>query len=181
MTALTVFGATAVSAMLLFYTLEERASRYVLFFAGACAASSAYGFLQGAWPFGVVEAIWAAVALRRWRGRVATNRSATTRPIACDMSALSSAERVRYEVLRARMLNSVVAVSATRDTYRLRLEPSTSLPELAEWMTLEHRCCPFLTLRFALEPELSSLEIGGSERIKTFVGEEFRLIAAKQL
>ena len=78
MTALTVFGATAVSAMLLFYALEERAPRYVFFFAGACAASSAYGFLQGAWPFGVVEAIWAAVALRRWRGRVATNRSATS-------------------------------------------------------------------------------------------------------
>lgn len=53
--------------MLLFYALEARGPLYVLGFAFACAAGSAYGFLQGAWPFGVVEAIWAAVALRRWR------------------------------------------------------------------------------------------------------------------
>jgi hypothetical protein len=177
MTALTIFGAIAVSAMLLFYAFEERAPRYVLFFAGACAASSAYGFLQGAWPFGVVEAIWAAVALQRWRGRTPTNRSATARPIACDMSALSTVERARYDIVRESMLNSVAGVSATRDAYRLQLEPSASLSEIAEWMALEHRCCPFLTLRLVLDAGLRSLEIGGSEMIKTFVGEEFRLVA----
>ncbi len=69
MDPLTVFGALAVSAMLLFYALEERSPAYVLAFALACLASSAYGFLQGAWPFGVVELIWAGVALRRWRSR----------------------------------------------------------------------------------------------------------------
>jgi hypothetical protein len=69
MDGLTLFGLVAVSAMLVFYALEERDPLYVLAFAGACALASAYGFLQGAWPFGVVEAIWAAVALRRWRQR----------------------------------------------------------------------------------------------------------------
>jgi hypothetical protein len=53
--------------MLVTYALEERSAWYTLGFAGACAAGSVYGFLQGAWPFGVVELIWAAVALRRWR------------------------------------------------------------------------------------------------------------------
>jgi hypothetical protein len=66
MDGLTLFGAVAVSLMLLFYTLEHRAPVFVLAFAGACAASSIYGFAQGAWPFGVVEAIWTVVALRRW-------------------------------------------------------------------------------------------------------------------
>jgi presenilin-like A22 family membrane protease len=66
---LTAYGALAVAAMLLFYALESRSSWYVLAFAGACLASSAYGFLQGAWPFGVVEAIWSLVALRRWWDR----------------------------------------------------------------------------------------------------------------
>jgi hypothetical protein len=66
---LTLFGAAAVSAMLLFYALEGRSPWFVLAFAGACLASSAYGFLQGAWPFGVVELIWSAVALDRWRRR----------------------------------------------------------------------------------------------------------------
>lgn len=66
MDGLTLFGAVAVSLMLLFYALEHRSPMFVLAFAGACAASSMYGFAQGAWPFGVVEAVWAVVALRRW-------------------------------------------------------------------------------------------------------------------
>lgn len=53
--------------MLVSYALEERSRWFILAFAVSCALGSAYGFLQGAWPFGVVEAIWAAVALRRWR------------------------------------------------------------------------------------------------------------------
>jgi len=54
----------------LFYALEDRSPSFTLAFAAACAMGSAYGFLQGAWPFGVIEAIWAAVAVRRWRAKV---------------------------------------------------------------------------------------------------------------
>lgn len=64
---LTIFGLIAVTAMLVSYALEKRSHWYILAFAGSCALGSAYGFLQGAWPFGVVEAIWAVVALARWR------------------------------------------------------------------------------------------------------------------
>jgi hypothetical protein len=66
MDRLTLFGLFAVTAMLIFYALEPRSRWFVLGFAAACALGSAYGFLQGAWPFGVVEAVWALVALRRW-------------------------------------------------------------------------------------------------------------------
>jgi hypothetical protein len=66
MDTLTWFGLFAVTAMLVCYALEERSPWFILAFAAACALGSAYGFLQGAWPFGVVEAIWAGVALRRW-------------------------------------------------------------------------------------------------------------------
>lgn len=69
MDALTWFGLFAVSAMLACYAFEERSPWYILGFAVACALGSIYGFLQGAWPFGVVEAIWAVVALRRWYRR----------------------------------------------------------------------------------------------------------------
>lgn len=65
--ALTLFGLFAVIAMLVFYALEARSRWFVLAFAGACALGSVYGFLQGAWPFGVVEAMWALVAVQRWR------------------------------------------------------------------------------------------------------------------
>ena len=66
MNALSVYGAAAVSLMLVFYALESRSHVFVLGFAAACLASSLYGFLQGAWPFGVVELVWSGVALRRW-------------------------------------------------------------------------------------------------------------------
>ena len=66
MDGLTLFGLVAVSLMLVTYALEARSHWFVLAFAGACALGSIYGFAQGAWPFGVVEAIWALVALRRW-------------------------------------------------------------------------------------------------------------------
>ncbi len=69
MDTLTIFGALAVGSMLIFYAMEERSRSFVLAFAAACLASSAYGFLQGAWPFGVVELVWAGVALRPWQKR----------------------------------------------------------------------------------------------------------------
>ena len=64
---LTLFGLFAVTAMLVFYALESRGRRYTLGFAGACLLGSLYGFLQGAWPFGLVEGIWSIVALGKWR------------------------------------------------------------------------------------------------------------------
>ena len=64
--ALTAFGLFAVSAMLVCYAFEDRSRWWVAGFAAACGLGSIYGFLQGASPFGVVEAIWAAVAARRW-------------------------------------------------------------------------------------------------------------------
>ena len=70
MNALTLFGACAVTVMLLAYTLERRAVGWVFVFALACAASSLYGWLAGTWPFGVVEGVWALVALRRGVMRV---------------------------------------------------------------------------------------------------------------
>jgi hypothetical protein len=66
MSALAAFGLAAVSAMLVTYALEKRSTWFILAFAGACALGSIYGFLQGAWPFGIVEGVWAIVALGRW-------------------------------------------------------------------------------------------------------------------
>jgi len=69
MDGLTLFGLFAVTAMLVTYALEDRSHWFISAFAASCALGSIYGFLQGAWPFGLVEAIWAGVALRRWSVR----------------------------------------------------------------------------------------------------------------
>jgi hypothetical protein len=61
-----VFGSAAVASMLVMYTLEDRSAWFVLAFAGACAASAAYGVLIEAWPFAAIEGIWSVIAVRRW-------------------------------------------------------------------------------------------------------------------
>ena len=75
MDALTLFGLAAVSLMLVFYALEDQGAGYILAFAVSCLLGSLYGFLQGAWPFGVIEAIWSAVAARRWYLRQSLGQS----------------------------------------------------------------------------------------------------------
>jgi hypothetical protein len=66
MTALSLFGLFAVIVMVVCYAMESRHSAFILAFAASCVLASVYGFLQGAWPFGVAEVIWSAIALRRW-------------------------------------------------------------------------------------------------------------------
>jgi len=66
MNALTLFGLLAVTAMLVCYAFEKRNPGFILGFAFACVMGSVYGFLQGAWPFGIVEAVWSVVAVRRY-------------------------------------------------------------------------------------------------------------------
>ena len=66
MNLLTAFGLFAVTAMLVTYALEARSHWFILAFAFSCALGSVYGFLQGAWPFGLVEGVWTLVAARRW-------------------------------------------------------------------------------------------------------------------
>jgi hypothetical protein len=74
--AMTLFGVIALTFMMLMYALEPRGPAFILAFAVGCALSSVYGFASGAWPFGVVEAIWCLIALRRWRTRAPTSGAA---------------------------------------------------------------------------------------------------------
>lgn len=67
MDSLTLFGLFAVSFMLVCYMKEDASRWWTLAFAAGCLMGSAYGFLQGAWPFGLVELAWSGVALNKWR------------------------------------------------------------------------------------------------------------------
>ena len=73
--ALLAFGSLAVGMMLVMYVLEERSAWFVLGFAAASAAAALYGLLIEAWPFAAIEAVWAAVAAQRWRGRIRKRHS----------------------------------------------------------------------------------------------------------
>tara|TARA_Y100000588_G_C13973522_1_gene804044 strand:- start:220 stop:444 length:225 start_codon:yes stop_codon:yes gene_type:complete len=67
MDPLSFFGLFSVTMMLIFYTFEEKSHWFIIAFSGACGLASIYGFLQGAWPFGLVEAVWMVVAWLRWQ------------------------------------------------------------------------------------------------------------------
>lgn len=75
MTVLSAFGLFAVTAMLVTYALEDRSAWFVLAFSLSCLLGSMYGFLQGAWPFGLVEAVWSGIAVRRWWSRRLNDKS----------------------------------------------------------------------------------------------------------
>jgi hypothetical protein len=86
MNVLTLFGLLAVTLMLVFYALERRSYWFILAFSSSCVLASVYGFLQGAWPFGLVEAVWSGVALWRWwgeRGRANPAGGKTTGATMC--------------------------------------------------------------------------------------------------
>jgi uncharacterized membrane protein (DUF485 family) len=72
--AITVYGVCAVTFMIVMYALERRGRIYIAAFALGCLLSSVYGFLSGAWPFGVAEMIWTAVAIRRYQHELASSR-----------------------------------------------------------------------------------------------------------
>ena len=147
---LTLFGLFAVTAMLVTYALEKRSRSFILAFSGACVLGSIYGFLQGAWPFGLVEAIWAVVALQRWRR--AASAEVTSPAIACDITSIATAERPRYNELVNRLRLAVRNRSELPDGYAFQLRPDRiTLLELGEWMNLERRCCPFLIFQLELK------------------------------
>jgi hypothetical protein len=139
-----MFGTIAVSAMLAFYAVEERSPLFILLFAGAYLASSAYGFLQGAWPF------------------------------ACNMNAFAADERQRYDALRARVTASIVRVAELPNGYRVQVGESVTSAEAGEWMALEQRCCPFLCLTLELEDAGAMwLVLTGRPGVKDVLESEF--------
>ncbi len=101
MEPLTLFGLFAITAMVVFYALELRSAWFILAFAGACALASVYGFLQGAWPFGVVEAVWTVVAVWRWwRVKTAEESVPSPSPVpAVPKTETGRAEKTAREII----------------------------------------------------------------------------------
>ena len=66
---LTLFGSIAVAVMFLSYWFEPRSKWFVLIFAGACVATSAYSALAEVYPITVIEALWSIVAFQRFSRR----------------------------------------------------------------------------------------------------------------
>ena len=95
----------------------------------------------------------------------------SNQPLACDLSALTDAQRGRHLEVAQQVFALKQFVRDLPEGYALQYadEPPLYLL-LAEFMSLEHRCCPFFHLTLEVEPEQKSiwLHIGGSAAIKEF-------------
>jgi hypothetical protein len=93
------------------------------------------------------------------------------------MTALGRDGRQRYDLLRSRVLGAIESVTPTAYSFQLRLGSAVTAQDVAEWMALEHRCCPFLTTAVTIRPDGTRwVELGGSPAIKAFLRDEFNTV-----
>lgn len=76
-------------------------------------------------------------------------------PIACNLNAIDAETRPRYQALVTKLKSAILDRGETPLGYRYRLASGLELAEVAEWISLERLCCPFLDFR---------LEISGTAR-----------------
>ena len=62
-----ILGIVAIATMVTCYALEKRGTFFIAAFSAGCALAAVYAYLIGSYPFLIAEAIWAAVAARRWQ------------------------------------------------------------------------------------------------------------------
>lgn len=97
-------------------------------------------------------------------------------PFACNLNALTKTERARHQRLSKALRSGVEEEKELRDGYAFRLAPRMFMT-VAEWVSLERRCCPF----FAFELEQSKdngplwLRITGAKGANEFMRAEFDL------
>lgn len=92
--------------------------------------------------------------------------------LACRLDALDRDERARRSMLAEGVMERFVEVRETADGYAARLDVDAALArDVMEWILLERRCCPFLRLALAFEPEAEVmwLGFGGGPGVKAFL------------
>jgi hypothetical protein len=96
-------------------------------------------------------------------------------PITCDLAALNQTQRNRRSELASRFHSLVREVRPAVDGFAFRLaESEIDLRDLAEFVALERRCCPFLTFRIDIGEDGSVwLSLRGREGVKEFLAAEF--------
>ena len=185
---LLIVGSVATALMVTAYALEQRSYWFIGLLSVASAVVSGYSFAVEAWPVGAVEAIWAVVAAYRFRvtrsrardveremgAEIRKGNEMAELPIACNMDALGAEERERHGELVA-TLREAKGVEAVEDGYVLSFPADGAVfQRLAEWVTLERRCCPFLRFELRLSEEEDVVELGlrGREGVRAFLSEE---------
>ena len=96
---------------------------------------------------------------------------------ACDLKALTPEQRKLHQKLSHDLGSAVTMRRELPDGYTFRID-SAKMPvvDIAQWITFEHRCCPFVVFRLEVQrDEIVSLSLQGVAGVKKFIETEFRL------
>ena len=96
--------------------------------------------------------------------------------IACNLEALDTAARSRYKDLVKRLRDAILDRSELPNGYAFRLEGiAITLPEVAEWMSMERLCCPFLSFQLSASGDQMDwqLKLTGPKGVKPLLQAEF--------
>ena len=95
----------------------------------------------------------------------------------CNIKALDANERIRHKKLTEKLIASRTETVETNNGYEFQYRQEVSLAEVAEWVAMESKCCPFFDFHIDLENEgrLVCLRLTGREGIKAFIRLEFGL------
>ena len=99
-------------------------------------------------------------------------------PIACDLNALTPAERERRRTLVGALAEAIVARAELDHGFELRVDSAKlDFPALAEWIALERRCCAFLHFRIELAAGNGpvTVALSGGDGVKDFLRAEMGL------
>lgn len=94
--------------------------------------------------------------------------------LACNLQAISPARPPRYGEVVSRLRSAMYDCNELRDGYRYALRTSEiTLPEVAEWITMEHVCCPFLDFQLEIADDDVALTLRGPDGVKAILRAEF--------
>ena len=176
---LLIVGSLATASMVLAYAMEHRSPRFIAMLAVASAVGAGYGFAIEAWPFGALESVWTVVATQRYLQvrRRSPTMSESDQPLACDMNAMNDVQRATHEQLSA-TLHGAMQVEPLPDGFAFQFPLEDGIyVRLAEWVSLERLCCPFLRfdLRMVAEENFVELRMTCQEGVRDFLREELGL------
>jgi hypothetical protein len=95
---------------------------------------------------------------------------------ACNLKAISSAERPRYNDLTKRLRAAARHQSELANGYAFQLDgKAIGLQEVAQWISLERLCCPFLKFQLSASGQdaVWVLKLTGAEGVKALLKAEF--------
>lgn len=108
--------------------------------------------------------------------------SATDPPIACNLKALTSQQRLQLGQIGEHVISAITASRDLNDGYAFRIDPAkASLMDVTRWLDLWRRCCPFYEFRIDFHAADATiwLSVEGRPGVKEYIPVDSPRLAVK--